>query len=342
MKQPSLLKATFAIALALCAHAYLEVEEGALNVRHIHMVKRAVNGEIVGRAFSNTYEILDARGGRQCQTISACATPGGCALMAPQTYCKGESVQESFQKAVKQTGANGMTSLKLIGESIGRGPVGSIIGATKTTTKALAEAKKEKAKALAKGGKKGKKAASKKGGSKPKKGGAKPKKQSKKPSPKKKAVPKKSNNRKHKRDLAGEDVLEVVNKRDFEVVERDEDMNLIERAKYSMFDVVARDEDGKRWQRFRSGKSMMGGGGLLIPSFSGGKWSLRAPPPHSHWKLVWWTRFLQLRWYPHPLPPSPLRLEPQADLAYAAQAVISESPENQSCRVDLPSLTRPI
>jgi hypothetical protein len=59
--------------------------------------------------------------------------------MAPQTYCKGESVQESFQKAVKQTGANGMTSLKLIGESIGRGPVGSIIGATKTTTKALAK-----------------------------------------------------------------------------------------------------------------------------------------------------------------------------------------------------------
>jgi hypothetical protein len=46
MKQPSLLKATFAIALALCAHAYLEVEEGALNVRHIHMVERAVNGEI--------------------------------------------------------------------------------------------------------------------------------------------------------------------------------------------------------------------------------------------------------------------------------------------------------
>ena len=81
MKQSTFLKATFAITLALRAHAYLDVEEGAFDVRHIHMVERGVSGEIgeydpclsihlpkfthpwfllnpVGRAFANTYETL--------------------------------------------------------------------------------------------------------------------------------------------------------------------------------------------------------------------------------------------------------------------------------------------
>ena len=93
--------------------------------------------------------------------------------MAGQRYCKGESWEKSFQKAVSQTGANGITGLKMMAEGIGRGPVGMIAGMAKSTAKALIDAKKEK-----KGNQK--KAAPKKQSSKPKKeskkkGGSKPK-----------------------------------------------------------------------------------------------------------------------------------------------------------------------
>lgn len=63
--------------------------------------------------------------------------------MAGQRYCDGVSWEKSFQDAVRQTGANGLTSLKLVGESIGRGPVGSLVGVAKTTAKAIIEAEKE-------------------------------------------------------------------------------------------------------------------------------------------------------------------------------------------------------
>ena len=186
--------------------------------------------------------------------------------MAGQRYCKGESWEKSFQKAVSQTGANGITGLKMMAEGIGRGPVGMIAGMAKSTAIALIDAKKEKKAnqkkaAPKKQSSKPKKESKKKGGSKPKKsspkkksapkkGGSKPKKgSSKKASPKKsspkksthkksapkksapkksapkKAAPKKAASKKTKRDLENEDIIEVVNKRDFEVVERDEGMN---------------------------------------------------------------------------------------------------------------------
>lgn len=87
----------------------------------------------VGRGFSNTYDVvrrdeggLEARG--RCTTVLACGTPGGCATMAGQRYCKGENWEKSFQKAVSQTGANGKMGLKLMASGIARGPVGLIAG----------------------------------------------------------------------------------------------------------------------------------------------------------------------------------------------------------------------
>ena len=62
-----------------------------------------------------------------------------------------------------------------------------------------------------------------------------------------------------------------------------------------------------------------------ISHLSARNWDLRAPRP-------------PFRWGPGP---PPFRLELQADLAYAAQAVISASSESQSCRVALaPDLNR--
>lgn len=311
------LTAFVAASLALRAHAYLDVEDGALNVRHFHMVERSEDGEIIGRAFRNTYDIvrrdeggLEARG--RCTTVLACGTAGGCATMAGQRYCKGESWEKSFQKAVSQTGANGITGLKMMAEGIGRGPVGTLVGAVKTTTKAILDAKKEQkknaaareaqakknqpkksqpkkspAKAPAKKSApkqkkntrtkapakkpQGKPAARKPAARKPaarkpaarkpaarspakkpaakaqpprrattpKKAAPAPKKAA--PAPKKAAAPAK--NQKKKRDL--EDFEEILNRRDFEVVERDEDMNLVERGEYSTFDLVTRNEDGE-------------------------------------------------------------------------------------------------
>ncbi|TEB30826.1 hypothetical protein FA13DRAFT_1733248 [Coprinellus micaceus] len=346
MKQSNLLKSSLlATSLALHAQAYLEVEEGAFNVRHIHMVERGVDGEIVGRAFGNTYEVvkrdsndLEARG--DCTTILACGTPGGCAMMAGQRYCKGKSWEKSFQEAVSQTGANGVTGLKMMAEGIGRGPVGMVVNMAKSTAKAIIDAKKEseaskaaeakraekqkganrrgpaKKAAPKKGVSKSKKAAPRKAPSRkgtngrgpkkaaPMKGVSKPKRVAPrkaparkgansrgppkkttpgKSSPQKKAAPRKSAPKakspapkrgptprkapapkrapapkpkpaapkgktpapkKTKRDLEGQDVIEIVNKRDFEVVERDQGMNFIRRSEYSIFGIVARDEDG--------------------------------------------------------------------------------------------------
>ena len=193
------MKATFTalfvtLTLGFQAHAYLDVEEGALNARHFHMIKRGEDGEIVGRSFMNTYDIVgrDENGNlerRKCTTVNACGTPGGCMMMAAQRYCDGVPWQKSFQDAVKQTGANGVQGLKLMAEGIGRGPVGTIVGATKATVNALNDAKKNK-----------------------------------------------------KREFI--DDAEILERRDFEVIERDEDMNLVERGLYSTFDLVTRDEDG--------------------------------------------------------------------------------------------------
>lgn len=267
----TLLSSLVVAALALHAHAYVDVEDGAFNVRHIHMVERGESGETVGRAFGNEYSIikrdendLEVRG--RCTTVLACGTAGGCATMAGQRYCKGESWNKSFQKAVKQTGANGITGLKMMAEGIGRGPVGMVAGMAKSTAKALIKAKKETkaSKAAAKKSNSKKSAKEKKSSSKkstpkkaaPKKKGGKkaaskkaPSKKAskkstpKKAAPKKAAAPKKSGKSgKKKRDLEDEEL--IMNRRDFDVVERDEDMNLVQRAEYSIFDLVSRDEDG--------------------------------------------------------------------------------------------------
>jgi len=216
------------LALALQAQAYLSVPENALNVRHYHLVERGESGEIVGRSFANTFELVE-RGEdgvlerRGCTTINACGTAGGCMVMAGQRYCTGVPWQKSFQDAVKQTGANGVTGLKMMAEGIGRGPIGMIAGMAKTTAKALIDAKKHApAKQAAP-----KKAAPHKAA--PAKKAAPPKKA---PAPKKK-----------KRDVE-EETSAVLNRRNFEIVERDEEFNFVERGEYSTFDFVARDEDG--------------------------------------------------------------------------------------------------
>ncbi|KAJ3550616.1 hypothetical protein NMY22_g346 [Coprinellus aureogranulatus] len=342
----ALLSSLVAISLVLHAYAYVDAEDGAFNVRHIHMVERGVNGEIVGRAFGNTYDIVkrdegdlggqitfyrwlkfaesqtEARG--RCTTVLACGTAGGCATMAGQRYCKGESWNKSFQKAVSQTGANGITGLKMMAEGIGRGPVGMIANMAKSTAKAVIKANKEikankkahakdnhksskksnkqksnskkspskkgssskktsskkssggKKSAVSKKGSSGKKSSASKKSSSSKKSAtskkassgkksAAPKKAAsskkaaapKKASTKKSAAPKQATaskktaapkkaaapkSQKKKRDLEDEEM--ILNRRDFEVVERDEDMNFIQRSDYSIFDLVTRKEDG--------------------------------------------------------------------------------------------------
>lgn len=271
----ALLSSLATIALALHAHAYVDAEDGAFNVRHIHMVERGESGEIVGRAFGNTYSIIkrddnDLEVRSRCTTVLACGTAGGCATMAGQRYCKGESWNKSFQKAVSQTGANGITGLKMMAEGIGRGPVGMVANMAKSTAKAIIKGNKETKASKAAAAKKAGKSSSKKSAKKEKKSSSK-KSASKKAAPKKKeskkaaskkstskkasapkkastskkaAAPKKSakSTQKKKRDLDDEEIM--LNRRDFDVVERDEDMNLIQRAEYSIFDIVTRDEEG--------------------------------------------------------------------------------------------------
>jgi len=226
------------LAIALRAQAYLSVPENALNVRHFHMVERGEGGEIVGRSFLNTFDLLergedDVLEARKCQTINACGTAGGCMVMAGQRYCDGVPWQKSFQEAVKQTGANGVTGLKIMAEGIGRGPVGMVVGAAKATAKAIIDAKKEdkkhpQAKPAPKKATPAKKETHKSA----------PKKETHKPAEKKKPAPAP----KKKRDT--EEVEGVLNLRSFEIVERDEELNFVERGEYSTFDLVARDEDG--------------------------------------------------------------------------------------------------
>ncbi|KAH6913892.1 hypothetical protein BKA70DRAFT_1259792 [Coprinopsis sp. MPI-PUGE-AT-0042] len=180
-------------ALTLQSHAYLDVEDGAFNVRHFHMVKRGENGEIVGRAFGNTYDIVGLETRSKCTTVMACGTAGGCAAMAGQRYCKGEPWNKSFQKAIKQTGANGAASLKMMAEGIGRGPVGMIAGMAKTTAKALVKAKKEK----------------------------------------------------KKRSLAEDEDIVLGRSDVYEFVERDEEMNLVQRGEFMMSESISRDQNGR-------------------------------------------------------------------------------------------------
>jgi len=201
------------LTLNLQVHAYLSVPDDALNVRHFHAVERGEGGEIVGRSFSNTFDLVgrDEDGvleRRRCTTINACGTAGGCMVMAGQRYCDGVPWQKSFQDAVKQTGANGVTGLKLIAEGMGRGPVGMIANMAKTTAKAIID-----------GNKKG---------------------------------------NKKKRELVDENTL-ILNRRNFEIVERDEHFNLVERGEYSTFDLLVRNEDGpvliQRCNAFKSNVS---------------------------------------------------------------------------------------
>ena len=63
-------------------------------------------------------------------------------VMAGQRYCDGVPWQKSFQDAVRQTGANGVTGLKMMAEGMGRGPVGMIANMAKTTAKAIIDAEK--------------------------------------------------------------------------------------------------------------------------------------------------------------------------------------------------------
>ncbi|KAF6761917.1 hypothetical protein DFP72DRAFT_877433 [Ephemerocybe angulata] len=254
--------------------------------------------------------------------------------MAAQRYCDGVPWQKSFQDAVRQTGANGKMALKLVGESLGRSPVGGAISLAKNAAMEVVKANKEKKEREKKaaGAKKKKSAPAKKAPAKkapkkapakkaPKKGPAKktpakkaPKKGPAKKGPAKKSTPKKgpakkapakksparkstpkkgpakthkvtpqrkaspgkaapkrsapakkaapaprkaaapkkaapkpapkAAAKKTKRDLGAEDEV-IVGRRDFEFVERDGDLNLIQRGEYSVFGLISRDENGE-------------------------------------------------------------------------------------------------
>ncbi|KAH6913893.1 hypothetical protein BKA70DRAFT_1217587 [Coprinopsis sp. MPI-PUGE-AT-0042] len=221
-------------ALTLQSHAYLAVEDGAFNVRHFHMVKRGENGEIVGRAYGSTYEIMDLEARKDCTTVSACGTPGGCMMMAAQTYCKGEDWTKGFQKAVKQTGANGMTGLKIMAEGIGRGPVGMAVGAAKATKKALDDVKKQDKKEK-KTEKKEKKAQAKK-----------EKKEKKAKTKEKKEKAKESKKIKNEKRSWSEDEDILFGRSDvYDFVERDEDMNLVQRGEFMLSETISRNQDGR-------------------------------------------------------------------------------------------------
>ncbi|KAF5333636.1 hypothetical protein D9611_002784 [Ephemerocybe angulata] len=219
----TLLSTLLSAAFVLRVQAYIPLEEGAFNVRRFHLVERAVDsGEIVSRAFLSSYDVVprdsDDLVPRRCHTISACGTPGGCMMMAAQTYCDGEDPKKGFQRAVKQTGAIGRETLKLIGTSLGTGPVGTI---AKTVKNVVGESKK----------------AHKQNEAARKKNAKNAKKEQKKAPKQKKA----RGGKRHKRELEMEDGV-VVNRRDFEIVERDEDMNFVGRSRYSTFDLDSRGE----------------------------------------------------------------------------------------------------
>ncbi|KAF6761932.1 hypothetical protein DFP72DRAFT_877498 [Ephemerocybe angulata] len=223
----TLLSTLLSAALVLRVQAYIPLEEGAFNVRRFHLVERAVDsGEIVSRAFLSSYDIVPRDSNdlvpRRCHTISACGTPGGCMMMAAQTYCDGEDPKKGFQRAVKQTGAIGRETLKLIGTSLGSGPVGTIAKMVKNVVGESKKAHKQNEAARKKNAKKEQK--------------------QKAPKPKKAPKQKKARGgKKQKRELEMEDGV-VVNRRDFEIVERDEDMNFVGRSRYSTFDLVSQGE----------------------------------------------------------------------------------------------------
>ncbi|KAF6761926.1 hypothetical protein DFP72DRAFT_877472 [Ephemerocybe angulata] len=221
----TVVSAVLAAALASQVHAYIPTAEGALNVRHFHVVERALNGEIVDRNFVNTYEDLDAR---SCTSVLACGTAGGCMAMAAQRYCDGVPWQKSFQDAVRQTGANGKMALKLVGESLGRSPLGGAVSLAKNAAMEVVKANKEKKE-------------------REKKSDAGKHKKAPKQAPHKKQKKQKKKPNKHKRDLSEEKT--IMNRRDFEIVERDERMNLVKRSQYSTFDLVMRNEDGNTVSR---------------------------------------------------------------------------------------------
>ncbi|KAF6761925.1 hypothetical protein DFP72DRAFT_877470 [Ephemerocybe angulata] len=136
-----------AAALVSRAYAYIPTEEGAFDVRHFHIVERDMDGEIVDRTFVNNYNVaprdsedLETRG---CTSVMACGTAGGCMAMAAQRYCDGVPWQKSFNDAIEQTGANGKMALKLVGESLGRSPVGGAISLAKNTAMEVIKANKE-------------------------------------------------------------------------------------------------------------------------------------------------------------------------------------------------------
>ncbi|KAF5333178.1 hypothetical protein D9611_002800 [Ephemerocybe angulata] len=301
-----------AAALVSRAYAYIPAEEGAFDVRHFHIVERDMDGEIVDRTFVNNYNVAPRDSEdlvpRKCTSVLACGTAGGCMAMAAQRYCDGVPWQKSFQDAVRQTGANGKMALKLVGESLGRSPVGGAISLAKNAAMEVVKANKEKKeREKAAGAKKKKSAPAKKAPAKkapkkapktkapkkgpakksparkstPKKGPAKkapakksparkstPKKGPAKthkvtpqrkaspgkaapkrsaPAPRKAAAPKKAApaSKKTKRDLGAEDDSVIVSRRDFEFVERDGDLNLVQRGEYSVFGLISRDENGE-------------------------------------------------------------------------------------------------
>lgn len=168
---------------------------------------------------------------KDCTTVASCGTPGGCMMMAPQTYCKGENWEKGFYDAVKQTGANGLTGLKIMAEGIGRGPVGMAVGAAKATASAIQDAKKQGKKAAQEKAKSRQEKKEKKKEKKETKQKAKQKKkaakQEKKAAKEKaKAEKKKAKKSKSKKRSFSENEEILLERSDvYEFIERDEDMN---------------------------------------------------------------------------------------------------------------------
>jgi hypothetical protein len=223
MTQFTRLFVALALALQLRA-AFVDVAEGPLNARHFMVTERDEDGSLVARSTVSKFTLIDRdeQGQlrrRACHTYNACGTAGGCAIMAGIQSCDSdkknpkEAAKKHLNEAAKQSGANGGKALKIIAESAGRSPLGSVAGLAKTTASEIKDAKKQD------------KAA--------KKAAPPPPKKENKPAPKK-------NEKKKKRELVEEVVLNV---RDFEVVERDEDLSFVKRSDYTLYDLYTRSDD---------------------------------------------------------------------------------------------------
>lgn len=197
------------ITLALQVHAYLSVPAEALNVRHLHLIQRE-DGKIVSRSFMNTFDLVERNetsgelSTRGCHTYNACGTAGGCAIMAGIRSCDGDKPKDAKKRLDEAAKQSGANGGKAL-EMIGKSMSRSPAGMVSGLIQTTAGELKDA------------------------------KKKEKKDKGKKKRALELV-----ERD---EDGSLMLDRRDYEFVERDGELNLVQRGEYSTYDLVTRGED---------------------------------------------------------------------------------------------------